>query len=91
MMKNPQEYYKKTEEIVSLRDDLLPTGLSEEELSHVSHIAASVMLTRDGIMPGGSFVQAICKNDLSGAFNRADHTNIKCIGFYVWVHGNVFV
>ena len=32
----------------------------------------SVMMTRDDVLQGGGFVQAICDNDLRGALARAD-------------------
>jgi len=39
---------------------------------HLKDIVSSVMMTRDNIRPGGSFVQAVCNNDLFDAVNRAD-------------------
>ena len=39
---------------------------------HIVDIIVSVMMTRDGVMQGGSFVQAIVNNDLRGAISRAD-------------------
>lgn len=36
----------------------------------------------NGIEPGG-FLEAVLKNDLSGAYNRADNTNIHYISDYV--------
>ena len=39
---------------------------------HIIDIIVSVMMTRDGIMQGGGFVQAIVNNDLRGAIGRAD-------------------
>ena len=32
--------------------------------------------------PGGSFVQAVVDNDLTGAFSRADYINRNSLGFY---------
>ena len=42
-------------------------------------------------MQGGGFVQAVVANDLSGAFNRADSTNLKVIPFYVILKDHVRV
>jgi hypothetical protein len=39
---------------------------------HIIDVIVSVMMTRDGIMQGGGFVQAIVNNDLRGAIGRAD-------------------
>ena len=87
-MKNPKEYYSKAEELVGRRKDLIPSRITGEDLEHISNIAASVMMTRDGILPGGSFVRAICDNDLHGAVHRADSVNVHMIPFYVWVYHN---
>lgn len=51
---------------------------------HVLDVMTSVMMTRDGIWQGGSFVQAVVKNDLFHAVTRADnecitHPNLKII------------
>ena len=40
-------------------------------------IMISVMLHRDKIQMGGSFVEAIANNDLYGAVSKADSENIK--------------
>jgi hypothetical protein len=37
----------------------------------------SVMLHRDGIQTGGSFVESIANNDLYGATSRADSENLQ--------------
>jgi hypothetical protein len=63
--------------------------LTEEEMNHVKSIGVSVLQTRDGGLQGGSFVQAIVKNDLSGSYNRADSTNSKVIPFYIILKDHV--
>ena len=65
--------------------------LTEEEISHVTSVGVSVLQTRDGGIPGGSFVQAIVKNDLSGSYNRADSTNRKVISFYIILKDHVTI
>jgi len=65
--------------------------LTEEEISHVTSVGVSVLQTRDGGIPGGSFVQAIVKNDLSGSYNRADSTNRKVIPFYITLKDHVTI
>jgi hypothetical protein len=65
--------------------------LTEEEISHVTSVGVSVLQTRDGGIPGGSFVQAIVKNDLSGSYNRADSTNRKVIQFYIILKDHVTI
>ena len=37
----------------------------------------SVMFHRDGVMVGGSFVEAVANNDLYGAISRADLENLQ--------------
>jgi hypothetical protein len=65
--------------------------LTEEEIIHVTSVGVSVLQTRDGGIPGGSFVQAIVKNDLSGSYNRADSTNRKVIPFYIILKDHVTI
>ena len=65
--------------------------LTDKEISHVTSVGVSVLQTRDGGVPGGSFVQAIVKNDLSGSYNRADSTNRKVIPFYIILKDHVTI
>ena len=65
--------------------------LTDEEISHVTSVGVSVLQTRDGGVPGGSFVQAIVKNDLSGSYNRADSTNRRVIPFYIYLKDHVSI
>ena len=50
---------------------------------HIINIIASVMMTRDGKgLRGGSFVESVVDNDLSGAISKADnecYQNLKVI------------
>jgi hypothetical protein len=49
---------------------------------HIIDVMASVMMTRDKVQQGGSFVDSIVKNDLYGAISIADAeclANIKII------------
>lgn len=53
---------------------------------HVVNIGASVLMTRYpelGGYPGGSFVQAVVRNDLMEAFGRADNINQMVMKFYL--------
>jgi len=43
-----------------------------EVSSHIVDVMASAMMTRDNVMQGGSFVQAVVQNNLSEAVSRAD-------------------
>ncbi len=45
---------------------------NEEVSDHILNIIASVMMTRDNFMQGGSFVQAVVKNHLFNAISYAD-------------------
>ena len=65
--------------------------LTEEEISHVTSVGVSVLQTRDGGIPGGSFVQSIVNNDLSGSYNRADSTNSRVIPFYITLKDHVTI
>lgn len=48
----------------------IPPG--HQDIDHVINIGRSVMMHRDGIIPGGGFVTRFCDNDLEGALCHAD-------------------
>ncbi len=53
-----------------------------EVSEHIIDIMSSVMMTRDNVLQGGSFVRAILNNDLFNAINFADNecmANLKII------------
>jgi hypothetical protein len=57
-----------------------------DETDHVANIGTSILCTKWGIgYPGGSFVQAVVNNNLMETFGRADHINLNCIQFYVYL------
>ena len=58
--------------------------ISDSDYLHIIDIATSVMLTRDNILQGGGFVQSIVKNDLEGAFCRADSVCERAIKFFIY-------
>ena len=66
-------------------------SLFEDEKVHISNVAASVMMTRDEFLRGGSFAQAVVNNDLHGAISRADSVIRKSIHFMVWVKENLYL
>lgn len=64
----------------------------EREVSeHIIHIIASVMLTRDGVLFGGSFVSAVVQNDLYTAVAYADNEVLKEIKLITLSKHNAFV
>lgn len=64
--------------------------LSEEDQNHIINIGTSIICTRHNIgYPGGSFVQSVVNNDLSGAFATADHINVNALRFYVMMMYNM--
>jgi hypothetical protein len=44
----------------------------ENVSDHIAHVMASAMMTRDNVLQGGSFVEAVVQNDLYQAISRAD-------------------
>ena len=54
------------------------------DVPHVTNIAGSIMLHRDGIMKGGGFVTAVCENNLELAVQRADSVCANCLQFFVY-------
>lgn len=61
------------------------------EDNHVINICASVMMTRDSVLQGGGFVQAIIDNNLYEAVNRADDTCIKHLKLFVVAKRNWYI
>lgn len=91
-MKDIELYKKRVEkEFDQWYGTQIPVTLTEEEMSHVIDVGTSVLQTRDGGMQGGGFVQTVVANDLSGAYNRADSTNLKVIPFYIILKDHVRV
>ena len=91
-MKDIQEYKDRVKyEFDQWYGNQISVTLTEEEMNHVINVGVSVLQTRDGGIPGGSFVQAVVKNDLSGSYNRADSTNKKVIPFYIILLNHVLI
>ena len=91
-MKDIQEYKDRVEqEFDQWYGSQMSVTLTEEEMNHVINIGTSILQTRDGGIQGGSFVQAIVKNDLSGSYNRADSTNRRVIPFYIYLKDHVTI
>jgi hypothetical protein len=92
-MKDHQAYKDRVQQEFDrwYRPDLMPVPLTEEQMDHVMSVGVSVLETRDGGIPGGSFVQAIVKNDLSGSYTRADSTNRRVIPFYIILKDHVTI
>ncbi len=63
----------------------------EDPSIHIIDVMASVMMTRDGVMSGGSFVHSILENDLYGAINRGDSECIKYLKLIVATKHNCFL
>jgi hypothetical protein len=59
-----QKYWDRAEEFAK--------SYGVEVSSHIVEVMASAMMTRDKVMMGGSFVEAVTKNDLAEAISRAD-------------------
>lgn len=58
------------------------------EDEHAINIAASILMTRDGISHGGGFAQAVVDNNLRESISRADDTCIKHLKFFVIICKN---
>lgn len=62
----------------------------ETHKDDIINIGTSILCTKWKIAySGGSFVQAIVNNDLTGAISSADSTNIRALKFYVMLFYNV--
>ena len=64
--------------------------LSEDDRNHIVNIGTSIICTRHNIgYPGGSFVQSVVDNNLSGAFANADNINSNALKFYCMMMYNM--
>ena len=50
---------------------------NEQVSEHIIDIMISTMMTKDNVLHGGSFVQAVVNNDLKDAISRADTECLK--------------
>ena len=82
-----EEYCIKT---ITERPWVLPNWdkLNKADKEHIIRIATSIVLTRDDIMKGGGFVQAIVSNNLESAIAHADATCIQALALFVFVKLN---
>lgn len=68
---------------------MITLPLSDEDAEHVIRVGASVLMTRDGVLSGGSFVQAVVDNNLEAAVNSADSVMKKCLVFMTYLKSHV--
>ena len=67
------------------------SGWKKEVSEHIIDIIVSVMMTRDNVQQGGSFVQAVVDNDLYTALTRADEDCLSNIKIITMARKNCFV
>jgi hypothetical protein len=58
---------------------------------HVIDVMASVMMTRDNVLHGGHFAQAVVNNDLVAAVTRADEEILKELKLITLAKHNAFL
>lgn len=80
----PTENYQELRDRYRLRAIEHAKAWRENVSDHIIDIMISVMMTRDNVLQGGSFVQAVVANDLRGAVTRADsdcinHLKLICL------------
>ena len=78
------ENYQELREKYNQRATQHAVNWGENVSEHIIDIIVSVMMTRDNVLQGGSFVQAVVANDLRGAVTRADsdcinHLKLICL------------
>lgn len=79
------QYQILSREALTKNPNMVIGQLSPNDFDHVASIGASVMMTRDNYIPGGSFVQSIIDNNLEQAINRADDVCVRALKFFVYV------
>ena len=85
------DFQKQREQYVEAAKEHLHNYGTTNYSDHIVDIIVSVMMTRDGIMQGGGFVQAICNNDLRGAIGRADDDCTKHLRVIALAHPFAFI
>lgn len=70
-----EDYYERVREFAK--------EYGEAPSIHIIDVMASVMMTRDRFMVGGSFVQSVVNNDLYQAINRGDNECLKYLKLIV--------
>lgn len=85
-MENLLKYQELSREALTKNPHMIVGDATEDEKQHIVQIGASVMMTRDKYIRGGSFVEAIIHNDLNDALNRADSTCLKALKFFSYVN-----
>ncbi len=58
---------------------------------HIIDVIISVLMTRDKVLIGGSFAQAICNNDLNQAVGRADTEVFENLKKIISAHNNISI
>lgn len=70
---------------------LYPSSQGLEVSPHITDIIASVMMTRDNFLTGGSFAQAVVNNDLRGVIRYGDEDCLKNIRLIFMAYENAFL
>lgn len=73
---------------VNFPDDVMRKEYGINDVEHIKDLAASVILTRDRLMLGGSFVRAVVEGNLDDAIGRADTEAAKALKILVTVKKN---
>lgn len=81
---------ERVDKLLTTKFAWLSLNLHGSDIDHLKNIANSIQLTKIYGIQGGSFVQAIIKNDLRAAVNNADSTMIKCIPLLVNINDEYF-
>ena len=84
-LKKLKDYVRADFELYSDYSPFL-AGVVSGQVEHVVDIGASILMTKYpelGGYPGGSFVQSVVDNNLSGAIGSADFTNKFALDFYM--------
>lgn len=85
-----EDYYDVARnEFIKYGSSMIFGSLTESEIDHIVQVGASVMMTRDNFLHGGSFVEAVVSNNLREAVNRADSVMKRSLVFMVYLNSHV--
>jgi hypothetical protein len=85
------EFIKLRQQYTDAARRYLSTNGQCEDMAYMVDIVSNIMMHRDKVSVGNSFVQSICRNDLRGTVETAPTSCLKHLRTLVMAHQNVFI
>lgn len=85
------EFIKTTEQYKDRVIEYIENNEYTDVSTHMINLLVSVMMTRDKVLKGGSFVSAVVDNDLKMAIRYGDSESIKHLKLLVNICHNCYL